>query len=69
MPEGQENNELDGDNLEKGFLFSKVDLELDVELDDEVHGEGDSYTFDNEDPDVSKEWAVGRLAKSTEILR
>jgi len=60
LPETEENDEFDRENLEQRLMLLNVDSELDIELDDAVHGYSDGDCFDYQDPYVSKGW-VKRL--------
>jgi len=60
LPETEENDEFDGENLKQRLMLRNVASELDIELDDAVHGYSDGDCFDYQDPYVSKGW-VKRL--------
>lgn len=46
LPEGEEDDEFDGDDFEEGSVFGEIAAELDVELDQADHGDGNTDTFD-----------------------
>ena len=52
LPKGQEDNELDGDELEKGGVRRDVGLDLEVKGEEAVHGGGDADGGEEGDPDV-----------------
>lgn len=68
LPEGEEDNELDGDNLDEKLLLLEGVLELDVDLDEAEHGNGDGDGIEDDDPDVSKDRAVGAFAVLFKVL-
>lgn len=39
LPEGQEDDQLDGEDLQEGLILANVVFNLDVELDQAVHGD------------------------------
>ena len=47
LPEGEEDHELDCKDLQEGSVWCKVLPKLNVELDDHVHGDGNSDGFYN----------------------
>jgi len=50
LPEGEEDDEFDGEDFDEGLFCGNVFVgaELDVELDDAEHGDGDASAFDDE---------------------
>lgn len=48
LPEAKKDDALDGKHLEEGLVISKLSLQLDVELDDAVHGNRDCHTVDDQ---------------------
>jgi len=69
LPKGEEDDELDADELEAGAVRSKRVFQLDVELNEAVHGDGDGDTLKDESPDVRKCRIVRRLTVATVGLR
>jgi len=51
LPEAKEDNQLDGENLEKWPMLLDVNLDLDIELNQAVHGDGDRSGFNDENLD------------------
>lgn len=47
LPEREENDQFDGENLQEGPVMGKVEPKLDVELNKAVHGNGHRSTLDN----------------------
>lgn len=68
LPETEEDDEFDGHNLEEGFVLGHVLFGLVVELNDAIHGDRDSDTFDNHDPNVGKGWIQGFQTISLKML-
>lgn len=56
LPEAEEDDQLDSQDLQDGFMLSYVGSNLVVELDDAVHGYSDSYTFYDHDPHMGESW-------------
>lgn len=54
LPERKENDQLDTQDLQEWPVFGQVCLKLQVELDQEEHGEGYSNTLKDHGPNVSK---------------
>ena len=54
LPEGKEYDEFDGCDFQEGPVFGEIFFELDVELDQAVHGDGDAAAFDHHHPDVGE---------------
>lgn len=52
LPEGEEDDEFDADYFERGLVGAQVLFELDVELHEAEHGDGDAGAFEADDPDV-----------------
>lgn len=48
LPEREENDQLDRQNLQEWLILADVILDLNVELDQAVHGDGDCNTFNEE---------------------
>ena len=48
LPERQEDDQLDGQDFEERSVRSKSVLELDVKLDDAIHGDEDGHRFNHE---------------------
>ncbi len=69
LPEAQENDQLDRSNLEKWFVLADVVLDLYVELDQAVHGDGDGNGLEYHDPDVRKRWTERFKTIQVERLR
>jgi hypothetical protein len=53
LPEGEENDELDTANLEEWSVVGKVFLQLEVELNQTVHGDCYRKGIDAHDPNMS----------------
>ena len=53
MPEGEEDDEFDGEDFHEGSVFGDVVPDLDVELDETVHGDADAEAFDTSNLYVS----------------
>jgi len=51
LPERQEDDKLDGCHFEKWLVLGEIRSELDVELDEAVHGHCDADSFDHHDLD------------------
>lgn len=62
MPEREENNQLYRNKLENRLLVLNVLLDLVVELNQAVHGNGDSDCIKAGDPNVREFWAKRGLA-------
>ena len=45
LPEGEEDDEFNGDDFDERSVFSEINAELDVELDQADHGDGNTDTF------------------------
>lgn len=69
LPKGEEDDELDTDELEAGAVRGKRPFQLDVELNEAVHGDCDGNTLKHESPDMRKRGIVRRLAVATVGLR
>ena len=54
MPEREEDDEFDGCDFQEGPVFGEIFFELDVKLDETVHGDGDATAFDHHHPDVGE---------------
>ena len=50
LPEGQENDKFDGENFEERLVWGKLFgvAQLNIELDEAVHGNGYCYGFDRD---------------------
>lgn len=48
MPEAKEDNQLDGENLEKWPMLLDIILDLDIELNKTVHGDSDGSGFNDQ---------------------
>lgn len=46
LPEGKENHQLDGENLQKRLMLTNVLLDLDIKLDQAIHGNRYGDTLD-----------------------
>jgi hypothetical protein len=68
LPEREENDELDADDFEERLVLGQVCLELEIELDETVHGDCDRCSFKAQYPNVSKGWAERRLAVTVQKL-
>lgn len=55
MPEGKEDDEFDGGDLEERLVLAEIVFHLDVELDEAVHGYTDADTLDHHYLEVSAE--------------
>lgn len=56
LPETEEDDQFDSNNLQNGFMLSYVLFDLEVKLNDAVHGHTDSDTLYDHDPDMCKRW-------------
>jgi hypothetical protein len=68
LPEAEEDDELNGNDFQQRFVMSDVIADLDVELNETVHGDGDCAGFDNHDPNVGESRIEGLEAVSIEGL-
>lgn len=68
MPEGEEDDEFDGSDFEQGLIPGDVFTDLEVKLDDTVHGDADSAGFEDEGPDVGEGGVEGFETVSAEGL-
>ena len=55
LPEGEEDDQLDGKHLKERTVVGEVKSELDVKLDQTVHGDGHRGTFKDENLILSAE--------------
>lgn len=62
LPQHKEDDQLDGQDLAEELVLGQGVLQLDVDLDDAHHGNGDGHHVDGADPDVGKGRVVGALA-------
>lgn len=62
LPKAQEDDKFDTEQLQKRIVRREILLELDVELDEAQHGDGDGDAFDNEDPEVGEVRRQGGIA-------
>ena len=49
LPKGEEDDKLDGEELEEWALICDILVDLVIELDERVHGKRDGYRLDNSD--------------------
>ena len=49
LPEGEKDDEFDGDELQQGRVLDQIAADLAVELDDRVEGDGDADALDAQD--------------------
>jgi hypothetical protein len=54
LPETEENDELNTQDLQERSVLSEVVFELQVELDQHEHGDSDRGTLKDHDPDMSE---------------
>jgi hypothetical protein len=54
LPETEENNKLDAQDLQERSMLSEIVFELQVELDQHEHGDSDRGTLKDHDPDMSE---------------
>lgn len=66
MPEGEENHQLDANDLQRRSVLVQLLLELDIELHQTEHSNGNTGTLKTHDPDVSKSRVQRVLAVSPE---
>ena len=62
LPETEENDELDTQDLQERPVLGQVSLQLDVELDQAEHGDRHARGFEDFHPDMSKGGREGLLA-------
>lgn len=67
LPEGEEDDELDGDNLDEEFLVGEGFLELNVELNEAEHGNGDGDGVEDNDLGGQLGLGCGRLLRRTQM--
>ena len=68
LPKGQEDDELDGDELEDGLMLGDVGGDLEVKGQEAVHGDGDADGGEERDPDVREGGVFGFEAVAVEGL-
>lgn len=66
LPKGKEYHELDAQDLHEWLVLGKIVLELDIELDQAVHGYSHRSSFEDHDPDMAKCWRQRGFAVATE---
>lgn len=68
LPETQEDDKFDGQDFEQRSVLRNIGPNLNVELDNAVHGNGDSNRLNDHDPDVCKDRIQGLETVSTRSL-
>ena len=53
---GEENDQLDTGDFQKGFVFGNISFDLKIEHDKAVHRNRDSSAIEGEDPYVGESW-------------
>ena len=56
LPETEKDDQFNGGDFQQRFVLADVVLDLDVELDQAVHRDGDGDCFENHDPYVRECW-------------
>ncbi len=54
LPETQEDDQLDGGDLQQGLVSADILPDLNVKLDQAIHGDGNCNGFNDHDPDMGK---------------
>lgn len=68
LPKGEENDQLDAQHFQKRPVLGQILLELDVELDEAEHGDGDRDGLEDLHPDVGVDGRQAVLAVDVEVL-
>lgn len=69
LPEREENDELDAQDFEKRFVLCNFVFELNIELYQSIHCNGNRYTFKAKNPHMCECWIEGGFTIPIEIFR
>ena len=59
LPEGQEDDKLDTQELEEWLVLSQIATKFVVELNQSVHGDRNTSTLESSNPDMGECWVEG----------
>ena len=68
MPKAEEDDEFDAEDLHERLVLCKIILELNIELDEAVHGYCHGCGFEYHDPDMAESRTERGLAVAVEEL-